>query len=161
VTITAEEMAIARTAVMKLRRALPMHHEFDDLVSAAYLALAKAKARGVPERSLGRAVRFGVIDQVRALDGFWRAREHNFITFCEYRPGDSRQMDAGQERAVLYRELREAVGRLPHRQAEVIQLLLGGMNTASIARARGVTRGAIFQTREAAIRKLRVAMGVA
>jgi RNA polymerase sigma factor (sigma-70 family) len=159
VTITAEDIALARGAGRSIRKSIPFRVTDDDLASCAYVALLKAIPTWDPARFdrrgfLWRRIRQRVIDELRGEDEVQRAgsAQPQFVSD----EGRGRCTDANQETEVLHAEIRSAVDSLPPRLAKVIRMRYYDEQTQEeVGRAFNVTPGQISHLEKSALAELR------
>jgi RNA polymerase sigma factor (sigma-70 family) len=163
--ISERDLGLARVMALRMRVRLPTIDR-DDLLSCAYMALLEAIPRWDPARCANRtsyllhALPRRMIDQLRqerqlqhpgavhrAPD--WLGLENTEAANASTRPV---QIDLA-----LAREVREALGQLRGRAAQVLRWRYWqDESPTEIGRRLGVTRGRVSQLERAAVRELRM-----
>ena len=118
---------------------------FAELVSAGCVGLMDAAARFDPSRGVpfgkyaARKVRWAMIDEIERSRAsintipIWAFNDKSPVWLCHTTPDLARRMDV--------EIMREAIDRLPHRQAVVMRHLAIGSDARTAARELGISEG--------------------
>ena len=158
-----EQVRLVRGVAMRMARQFGA--EADDLEQAALLHFTRWPPAWEPGSGnetwyIKRAAVHAMVEYVRKLR-HTRRLGHYGVYFCGLRPTDACCVPT-QDRAVLGCEAREALRTLPGRWRRMLRLYYWGeLTMLEVGERLGVTESRISQMHRAALRKLRVAMGVA
>jgi RNA polymerase sigma factor (sigma-70 family) len=156
-----EDLALAQKMASIMRHYVPARVESEDILACAYLALVRALPTWDASKHYDRSkwlrykIRFGIWDELRTEGHMQRASQVHPIF---YHPAKlEKEVQADQDKLVLYRELRDAVKRLPPREAKIMRMRgLEGRGQPEVARVFKITEGRISQLEKKAMGRLRL-----
>jgi len=141
-----------------LRSQLGSAADAEDVTSQVFVKAYEAYARYEPRLSTPAAWLFQIARNA-ALDHYRRAgRRSRAEQALARQPTASVEPDAIAQERIVYRELMEAVARLPERQREVIGLRHSGLSFLEVGRLMGSSEDAAKMLYHRALRALRAAL---
>lgn len=160
-TIVASHQRIVRPIAAAIWRKLPPCFELEDLQQAGWMALLEAvedydAGRGVPlELYLRMKVRGAILDSIRGK----RYRDSTQASL-EDEAAEPPDPQANPERQAQVSEVWDAIGELPPRQREIIELRYGGHGRSQreVARKLGISQPSVQECERRAVERLRLRM---